>query len=36
MRVGTEIRGWQEGKGLIFEDSFEHEFGIVAPSGVQS
>jgi Aspartyl/Asparaginyl beta-hydroxylase len=25
MRVGTEIRGWQEGKGLIFEDSFEHE-----------
>lgn len=25
MRVGTEIRGWQVGRGLLFEDSFEHE-----------
>ncbi|RQP22091.1 aspartyl/asparaginyl beta-hydroxylase domain-containing protein [Piscinibacter terrae] len=25
MRVGTEIRQWQEGKALLFEDSFEHE-----------
>jgi hypothetical protein len=25
MRVGTEIRSWQEGKSLLFEDSFEHE-----------
>jgi Aspartyl/Asparaginyl beta-hydroxylase len=25
MRVGTETRGWSEGKCLVFEDSFEHE-----------
>lgn len=25
MRVATEIRGWEVGKGLLFEDSFEHE-----------
>ncbi len=24
-RVGSEIRSWQEGKCLIFDDSFEHE-----------
>ena len=25
IRVGDEIRGWQEGKLFIFDDSFEHE-----------
>lgn len=25
MRVGTELRTWREGEGLLFEDSFEHE-----------
>lgn len=25
MRVGSEIRQWEEGKALLFEDSFEHE-----------
>jgi beta-hydroxylase len=25
IRVGTETRGWQEGKCLVFDDSFEHE-----------
>ena len=25
MRVGTQTRSWQEGKVLLFEDSFEHE-----------
>jgi hypothetical protein len=25
MRVGTEKRGWEVGKNLLFEDSFEHE-----------
>lgn len=25
IRVGTETRTWQEGKALVFEDSFEHE-----------
>lgn len=24
MRVGTETRGWEEGKVLVFDDSFEH------------
>jgi aspartyl/asparaginyl beta-hydroxylase (cupin superfamily) len=23
--VGSEARGWTEGKGLVFDDSFEHE-----------
>jgi aspartyl/asparaginyl beta-hydroxylase (cupin superfamily) len=25
IRVGTEIRSWEEGKCLIFDDTFEHE-----------
>ena len=25
MRVGTETRGWDEGKCLVFDDSWEHE-----------
>lgn len=25
IRVGTETRSWEEGKGLIFDDSFPHE-----------
>jgi hypothetical protein len=25
MRVGSEIRGWTEGKALIFDDLYEHE-----------
>lgn len=25
IRVGTETRSWQEGKCLVFDDSFEHE-----------
>ncbi|RYG07183.1 MAG: aspartyl/asparaginyl beta-hydroxylase domain-containing protein, partial [Burkholderiales bacterium] len=25
IRVGTETRSWEEGKALVFEDSFEHE-----------
>lgn len=25
IRVGSEIRGWTEGKGIVFDDSFEHE-----------
>ena len=25
LRVGNEIRQWEEGKTLIFDDSFEHE-----------
>ena len=25
IRVGTETKGWQEGKCLVFDDSFEHE-----------
>jgi beta-hydroxylase len=25
IRVGNEFRSWQEGKGLIFDDSFNHE-----------
>ncbi|MEQ1502802.1 MAG: aspartyl/asparaginyl beta-hydroxylase domain-containing protein [Myxococcota bacterium] len=25
MRVGQEIRGWDEGKCLVFDDSYEHE-----------
>jgi hypothetical protein len=25
MRVGDEVRSWQEGKCLIFDDTFEHE-----------
>ena len=25
IRVGTESKSWQEGKLLIFDDSFEHE-----------
>ncbi|XP_044766094.1 aspartyl/asparaginyl beta-hydroxylase isoform X2 [Coccinella septempunctata] len=25
LRVGEEIRGWEDGKLLIFDDSFEHE-----------
>ena len=25
IRVGTETRGWTEGKGFVFDDSFEHE-----------
>jgi hypothetical protein len=25
MRVGTETKSWQEGKCLVFDDSFEHE-----------
>jgi aspartyl/asparaginyl beta-hydroxylase (cupin superfamily) len=25
LRVGTEVRTWEEGKVLIFDDSFEHE-----------
>ena len=25
IRVGTEARGWTEGKGFVFDDSFEHE-----------
>lgn len=25
IRVGTETRTWEEGKALVFEDSFEHE-----------
>jgi len=25
LRVGSETREWQEGKALIFDDSFEHE-----------
>jgi aspartyl/asparaginyl beta-hydroxylase (cupin superfamily) len=25
MRVGNEIRSWEEGKCLIFDDTVEHE-----------
>jgi len=25
LRVGREARGWSEGKGFVFDDSFEHE-----------
>ena len=25
LRVGNEIRTWSEGRGLVFDDSFEHE-----------
>lgn len=25
IRVGDEARGWPEGKGIVFDDSFEHE-----------
>jgi len=25
MRVGDEIRYWQEGKGMVFDDTYEHE-----------
>ncbi len=25
MRVGTETRGWQDGRSFVFDDSFEHE-----------
>ena len=25
MRVGSETRSWEEGKCLVFDDSFEHE-----------
>jgi beta-hydroxylase len=25
IRVGTEIRSWQEGKSLVFDDTYEHE-----------
>jgi aspartyl/asparaginyl beta-hydroxylase (cupin superfamily) len=25
LRVGSEARGWSEGKGFVFDDSFEHE-----------
>lgn len=25
IRVGAETRGWTEGKGFVFDDSFEHE-----------
>ena len=25
LRVGDETRGWQEGKVMVFDDSFEHE-----------
>ncbi len=32
IRVGKEQRTWEEGKVLIFDDSFEHEVGNSAPS----
>jgi aspartate beta-hydroxylase len=25
LRVGSEVKSWQEGKCLVFDDSFEHE-----------
>ena len=25
MRVGTEMRQWEEGRAIVFDDSFEHE-----------
>ena len=25
MRVGEEVRVWEEGKCLVFDDAFEHE-----------
>ncbi len=25
IRVGDEVRSWQEGRGLVFDDTFEHE-----------
>lgn len=25
IRVGSETRSWEEGRGLLFDDSFEHE-----------
>ena len=31
LRVGNETREWEEGKLLIFDDSFEHE--AMNPSG---
>lgn len=31
IRVGTETRSWQEGKCLVFDDSFEHEVWNLAP-----
>lgn len=32
MRVDTETRSWQEGKCLLFEDSFEHEVWNRSPA----
>lgn len=30
MRVGTEVRTWQEGRCLVFDDSYEHEVDNLA------
>eukprot|EP00959_Pyramimonas_sp_CCMP1952_P258713 5407857-Pyramimonas_sp.AAC.2 len=31
IRAGEETRNWEEGKCLVFDDSFEHEVNLVGP-----